>query len=55
MKHVIQMKQFKTTPGTVVYQASMTEKRPLVRSIYLTKLVLSMPYPDKITVTIEED
>ncbi len=56
MKIVIQMKQFKTTPGTVVYHAvSNPEKSvtPLVKSIYLTRSVLSIPYLDEITVTVE--
>ena len=56
MKHVIKMQKFKTTPGTVVYQAETSPGKPLVplvKSIYLTKTTLSRPYPENITVTVE--
>ena len=56
MKQIIEMGQFKTTLNTVVYKAGIygrIDKVPFVKSIYLTKSMLSVPYPENITVTVE--
>ena len=48
-KIIIEMEIGKETPGTVVYKA----EAEYVTALYINKLGLSKPYPQKIQITIE--
>lgn len=49
-KIIVEMEIGKETPGTVVYKA----EAEYVTALYINKLGLSKPYPQKIEITIEE-
>ena len=56
MKRMIYMVQSKTALHTVVYVARAdleTLKTPLIKTLYLTKSELPLPYPQYIMVTVE--
>ena len=56
MKTTTNMIQSKTTLHMVVYAAEANQGRPgtpLIKTIYLTKSELPLPYPEHIMVTVE--